>query len=103
MSPVVTDGFINTNNNLCVVVLFVMFLSPSGLAARCLHLLQLCPNGLFICWQDAVLLIITQLPAINTAFRTTTVLVLTMRLTTFNCRKILLPRDIVQRQCSGGS
>lgn len=78
----------------CAVVCDVSF--PFGFAACCLQLLQLCPSALFICWQDAVLLVIKKLPAITTAFRTTTVFVLTMRrVTTFNCRKILLKCDIV--------
>ena len=52
---VVTDGFLITNNNLCVVLLFVMLLFPLGFAACCLHLHHLCPSTLFFCWQDAVL------------------------------------------------
>jgi hypothetical protein len=91
-----TGGFLITNNNLCVVVVVCDISFPLDFAACCLQLLQLCPSALFICWQDAVLLVIKKLPAITTAFRTTTVFVLTMRrVTTFNCRKILLKCDIV--------
>ena len=102
---VVTDGFIITNKTLCVVVPFVMFLSPPSVSL-------LAAFSSFICVSKRPVLSAGKYAVLFNNKQTAghyhslpndyLVFMLTKRVTTFNCRKILLKCDIVQRLFRSG-